>query len=238
MNIQPLAEAHIKAHAKRAYPKEACGLLVIDKGKHLYVPCRNEAENTEHFIMNVEDYAAAEDKYNVLSVVHSHPNLPPIASQADRTSCNITGLPWIIVGWPSAEIKTYLPDNFVAPLIGREFSHGVLDCYSLIRDYYKATLKIILPEHERRDNWWNMGENLYLDNYEKDGWILVDKSQRKKHDMVYMRVSSKVSNHAGIFLGDNKILHHVMGRISTREVYGGYWEKVTTHILRRKEFAC
>ena len=35
-------------------------------------------------------------------------------------------------------------------------------------------------------------------------------------------------------LGDGLILHHLQGRLSSRDVYGGYWQKITTHILRHR----
>ena len=47
-----------------------------------------------------------------------------------------------------------------------------------------------------------------------------------------MQVASPVPNHAAVYLGDGLILHHLQGRLSSRDVYGGYWQKITTHILR------
>ena len=42
-----------------------------------------------------------------------------------------------------------------------------------------------------------------------------------------MHLEADVPNHAGIYLGDNVILHHVQGRLSSRDVYGGYFIQST-----------
>jgi hypothetical protein len=49
-----------------------------------------------------------------------------------------------------------------------------------------------------------------------------------------MQVASPVPNHAAIYLDDGPILHHLQGRLSSRDVYGGYWQKITTHTLRHQ----
>ena len=48
--------------AKKAYPKESCGLLVLTKGKKKYWPCRNTAKYPEQmFQICPIDYAKAEE---------------------------------------------------------------------------------------------------------------------------------------------------------------------------------
>jgi cell wall-associated NlpC family hydrolase len=49
----------------------------------------------------------------------------------------------------------------MAPLVGRQFAHGVLDCYSLVRDFHARELGIPLSEYERQDDWWSHGQDLY-----------------------------------------------------------------------------
>lgn len=230
MKLHIRTEAHIKTHARRSYPRECCGLVQVIKGKELYTECKNISEGEEHFIMDPKDYLRAERNGDITAIVHSHPNFPPIPSQADKVSMSNSGLPWVIVNWPVGNIQIHEPDNYEAPLIGRQFSHGILDCYSCVKDAYKELTGIIIPDFERTDKWWDRGEDLYLKGFEKAGFKRVYELQ--KYDGILMQICSNQTNHAAIYLGDNIILHHVIGRISCREVYGGYWKKSTTHIVR------
>ena len=226
------AKACALEHALSECPRESCGLLIISKGRQRYVPCRNLGVGTDQFVLHPEDYSKAEDQGQIVGVVHSHPNLPVTPSQADRVSCEATGLPWFIVSVPSGEWSELKPFGYVAPLVGRQWSHGVLDCYSLVRDYFKQVRGIDLPDFARHDEWWKRGENLYLENFEDAGFRVVDVSSAREGDCFLMQIGSSVPNHAAVYLGEGLILHHVQGRLSSRDVYGGYWQKITTHCLR------
>ena len=219
-------------HALREMPRESCGLLIIRKGRQQYVPCRNMAVGTDQFVIHPEDYAGAEDQGQIVGVVHSHPNLPATPSQADCVSCEATGLPWAIVSVPSGEWCELKPSGYVAPLVGRQWSHGVLDCYSLVRDYFRQVRGVELPDFTRHDEWWKRGENLYLENFAAAGFRAIDAASAVEGDCFLMQVASSVPNHAGVYLGEGLILHHVQGRLSSRDVYGGYWQKITTQVLR------
>jgi len=219
-------------HAQNEFPKEACGLVVNIRGHERYMPCRNLAQNQTDFIMDPEDYARAEDAGDIIRVVHSHPNASPKPSQADRVACEASGLPWSIVSMPGLSWADLEPSGYKAPLVGRSFCHGVLDCYSLIRDWYQQERGVTLLDFDRREEWWKKGEDMYFENFQKAGFYKIDSKDVASGDVILMQVQSKVINHGGIYLGNNVILHHVIGRLSTREIYGGYWAKVTRMIIR------
>ena len=127
------------------------------------------------------------------------------------------------------------PEGYEAPLVGREFSHGVLDCYSLCRDWYFRERGVMLPDFERHDKWWDDGHSdLYTEHFAEAGFVEIDRKAIQPGDAVLMQVQSKnlVPNHAAIYIGDGLILHHLYGRLSSRDVYGGYWQQATRAVLR------
>jgi proteasome lid subunit RPN8/RPN11 len=219
-------------HANNELPKECCGLVIIRKGKQVYFPCANLGVGSDNFILSPEDYSKADEEGDIVAVVHSHPNMSAKPSQADLVACEASGLPWFIVGLPDQVWEYIEPSGYVAPLVGRVWSHGVLDCYSIIRDYYKMERGIDLLNFERSDEWWKRGKNLYLENFSKAGFREIKQDVMAASDVILMRINSTVPNHGAIYLGDGVILHHVHGRLSTRDVFGGYWLKNTAGYLR------
>ncbi|MFN0186019.1 MAG: C40 family peptidase, partial [Aquabacterium sp.] len=147
-------------HAQREHPREACGLVLREGSVTRYVACRNVAplaHQGDRFELDPRDWAAAEDAGTVLAVVHSHPDSDANPSEADRWLCHASGLPWFVVAWPGAAWQPLWPQPL--PLVGRQFEHGVVDCYTLVRDYYAQRLGIELPNFERDDEWWRRGGN-------------------------------------------------------------------------------
>ena len=128
------------------YPEEACGLLVNQRGKQVWVPCENTAEDKkENFIISSADYLKASLTGDLMAIVHSHPDASPEASEHDKKTSNFLGIPYIIYSLPEVQKYTYTPDYSRSPFLGREYEFGTNDCYSLVRDYYREELKIELP---------------------------------------------------------------------------------------------
>ena len=221
-------------HAATEAPREACGLVVIIKGRERYWPCRNLAVGTDQFVLDPVDYAAADDAGDIMTVVHSRPSTPAEPSQADRVSCEASGLPWLVYGVQAQRWAYMEPSGYQAPLVGREWSHGVLDCYSLIRDWFRIERGLVLPNFERRDEWWLAGGNLYLENFRAAGFVEIDPADIQPGDGILMRVMSPVPNHGAVYLGDNKIIHHVQGRLSCRDNYTEFWRQRTTQVVRHE----
>lgn len=222
--------ADAEAHALVEYPREAVGLVVNVRGKPRYVPCRNQSGEPDHFVLHPEDYAAAEDQGDILAVVHSHPDAGPEPSLHDIASHAASHLTWWIVGLQGDTATWHeMPAAGDMPLEGRVFVHGAIDCYTLIRDYYRQERGIELLDFYRQDDWWHNGENLYVENFAKAGFVETDSP--RNGDVVLMAIGSQTPCHGAIWLDGDVLLHHLYGRLSCREVYGRAYRECTTHFL-------
>lgn len=242
-------------HAQRDHPREACGLLARNKrGAIVYHPCRNMAPESaarDSFRIHPEDWAEAEDlSAQILAVVHSHPDSDAHPSHADRWMCHESGLPWFVIAVPGGAWTLTLPEPL--PLLGREFHHGIVDCYTLVRDYYRQMLALELPNFERKDDWWQPGPNgepgadLYRKHFAVAGFVDLGRpagrpdgdAQVRLHDVLLMRVQSQQENHAGVFVGPvhgvDCFMHHLMGGMSRREPWGGVYMNRCTAVLRHR----
>jgi len=248
MHIEDEARSAIFKHAQAEYEspagkRESCGLIVLRRGRQLYRPCKNIAEGGEHFAIDPEDYVQAEDEAHgdVLAVVHSHPDAQAIASQGDLVGCERSGLPWVTVSFPVSDLQIIEPSQYEAPLIGRQFVYGVLDCYTLVQDWYKRELGIDVPPppvEAQRPLWWKRGPNgeapadLYLQGYAAAGFMRIEELQ--PGDVILMQIEADVANHSAIYLGEQLILHHLWGRLSGRDIWGGYWMKHSRCFVRHQ----
>ena len=243
----------IEQHVARAYPSEACGLVIVERGRQRFVACRNTARDpVVGFRLNADEWAAAEDRGEVVAVVHSHPDAPAVASEHDRVVCESSGVPWFIVSVRARDVAFEVgpeptgefglsewaridPVGYRAPLVGRSYSWGVLDCWTLIRDWYQRERGITLPDVPGRDDpcWWEVGTDLMGDHYRAFGFRrMADDVDLEPGDVLLFQMRAPVPNHAGVYIGDGLVLHHMAGRLSSRDVWGGYLAETCTHRLR------
>lgn len=234
MEYSDKIRAEIKAHALAAYPQECCGFVVIFKGRQRYVKAANTNPNPCHFFnIREEDWLVAEAAGEVVSIVHSHPVTSELPSEEDVKGQHESGVEWLIYSVVNDAFHSF-NDSEGIPLYGRNYSHGCIDCLSFVRDYYKQTYGIQITNYEREEDWWNKGQNLYLDLYEQEGFVVVDKADMREGDLLLLCMQSTIPNHGAIYLGGNRIGHHLQNRLSGVDIYGDFYRDRTSLVLRHK----
>ena len=216
-------------HAKEQDPRESVGVLIVIKGKEQYYPCNNLSTYSQQcFILDPEDYVKADALGEITAIVHSHPVTPPSPSQADKVSCEQSGLKWHIVN-PKTETWGYCePTGYKPPLIGRQWVWGVTDCWSLVRDYYRENKNIILRDWERPTPPEEFIKNPMFEKCAADtGFVeLRPEDKLQNGDLLFMSILANGLNHVAVFI-DGDVLHHLADRLSTKEPYNQWLLKCT-----------
>jgi proteasome lid subunit RPN8/RPN11 len=216
-------------HAKDQDPKECCGLLLNIRGKERYYPCRNlSVESDEYFILDPEDYIKGSNLGEITAIIHSHPDTPPVASQADKMSCEQTKLPWYIVNPKTETWGYYEPCGYEAPLLGRPWVWAVTDCWSLVVDWYKKEKGIKLLDYERPTRIEDFTDDPVFERYlpSRGFRLLRPEEPLINGDVLAMSILGKGLNHVAIFI-DGDVLHHSADRLSCREPYSPWLVKCT-----------
>ena len=122
---------------------------------------------------------------------------------------------------------------------GHKYEQGIVDCYSLVRDFYKERYQIEITNYARPKDWAK-DDNLdfFTDKFQTEGFIDTGNSPHKVRfgDVLMMRiVGSEVVNHVAIYVGRQKILHHLEGRLSEVVDYSDRWRYRVVNVVRHPE---
>jgi proteasome lid subunit RPN8/RPN11 len=233
------AKNTIRTHAEHCNPYECCGLIVGRGKKQIVYTGSNIASDPQHqFVLHPEDYAAAEDAGEIIAIYHSHINQPPEPSWADKALAEKQQLPVIILSWPADSWHVYQPSGWKAGFENRPFVYGVMDCFTLLQDYYRETHQIELPDLSYAGKWWERGQNLFMDNLKRFGFVRSTARDIKPSDLIVMQIDAPVPNHCAIYIGDGLMLHHPPDRLSGYCPYvvdRGYFALCTVGFWRHRK---
>lgn len=234
--ISAKIKLEIMRHAKDEYPREACGVITQKSRVQKYHRIKNvHPEPENHFEMDACEYAEACEHGEVIAIFHTHcgDGATTLPSAHDTCICDEMGVTWIIVSLPEGDMRFVEPQS--RPLTGRPWSLGSYDCWGLVMAWHKEH-GVTLNDFRKPYEWWKPehGENLYEENYLKEGFLPTNQ-EPKPGDMIMMQLQSGVINHAGIYVGENQLLHHAYGKLSRLDIYSGWYQEHTRLIVRHKE---
>lgn len=124
-------------------------------------------------------------------------------------------------------------------LCGHFYEQGIQDCYTLVRDFYKTRYQMELTNYARPDNWTqDPSLDFFTNRFELEGFIDTNNCPHRVRfgDVLMMRiVGSEVVNHVAIYVGRQKILHHLQGRVSEIVDYDDKWRLRVVRVVRHPE---
>lgn len=101
----------IYSHLDREYPREGCGVIVLENNEHKWYPVTNIAENNDHFKFDHIEYMRISLKSKPLAIIHSHPDCSSEPSEVDRQNCNLINLDYYIFSLPDKELTILKPNE-------------------------------------------------------------------------------------------------------------------------------
>lgn len=170
--------------------------------------------------------------------------LTPAMDATMIARCADLRTPVVEVEWPSGRHQLLLPDSWQtggAPYAGRPYQLGRFDCYSLVRDWMARERGIVmepLTDSPARLANQMLTDGAFVTNPEMDRWervvipqpgdgILFAMSQDDDH-------TAGAANHAGVYLGDGRFLHHCANRLSCEAGLDAYWTARVAAFMRWK----
>jgi proteasome lid subunit RPN8/RPN11 len=210
----------IKEHALVEFPREACGLIVVKKGKAKYYPCTNIAEGEDSFVIEPREFTKHSLSGDIVYVVHSHPTGQE-PSEHDVAICNSLKIPYLIYYVEHNTFSLTYPEQYNS-LVGRDYEFGIRDCFEAARDWYMLEGIITPPRAAHwKDDWWELGED-YIGK-ELTSWPFKRVQNIQYGDLLTFKVQSSVANHLAVYIDNDLIYHHAFGRLSCRENLYPLW---------------
>jgi len=197
-----------KEHAREMYPNEVSGIVTKD--------CKYERLDNKSKEPTEEVGVSDEDAIRISSAAvyfHSHPNGPACPSLSDMWLQMQLEIPFVIYCVDTNDLFCWGHGLHKPPLLGRAFRHGIFDCYSLVRDWFKEEKGVELIDRPREWDWWLHGENFYERHFSEAGFMKIPKEEATQiGDALLFKFNYRVIMHAAIVVEKDLLLHHISGQ--------------------------
>ena len=246
----------MRRDALEAHPRAVCSGVFGAGDNPVLLPVKEVASSSRaaFHVENAVIQRLAASAGPLRAIVYSHPSeresdVAPVLftpSAAEMRWQLSAAVPFIVL----VTSPTRVADLFwfgdqcpIPPLLNRAFRHGVADCYSLVRDWYRLKNELTIAEYPRDWNWWNSGRggpDMYENGFAEAGFHDIDRKDVVEGDTVLFRIRSRVTNHAGIVLEGGRLLHHIGFRSPIDTARRSHvarldrWARYATHWLRHE----
>lgn len=122
-----------------------------------------------------------------------------------------------------------------ADLLGLPYIEGKQDCFSILRTYYRREWGLEIPNFARPTRFWEDPQMDLYQLYKLAGFQQVFDELPRIGDGLLMPLMTPMATHGATLVEDNKILHHLPGRLSSLDTFRPRWSNQVTIIVRHPE---
>ena len=224
--ITPAQKAELIARTADNPQVEVCG-VITDKG---ITWLDNLSASPDNEAIALFDPAESGN----IAFFHSHPYGPAVCSSEDVRQSILHGIPYVMLSLKPFGWDIFNPHTISEGFEGLPYVYGIYDCYSLVQRYLKTKFAVELPDYPRHyeGEWDEAGWNIFAQEFHKYGQE-VPRSQVKDGDVImFSCLGLGKIDHIGVVTEPPRFLHHPIGRLSDKAIYGRYWENMTATIVR------
>ena len=160
---------------------EQCGVI---EGGDIYILPNVHENPEEHFQLSPEDVVGYGKKNIIVWHTHTFYGLTQLSVQ-DVIAAKFWGKPILMVRAKSKEVDFYDPKKTL-PYVGRSFRYAHRNCYTLVQDFYRQELDIVLrdyfPDHPHE--FFSEAPSKFLRHVEQEGFRQVGTDVLRRGDFV------------------------------------------------------
>jgi proteasome lid subunit RPN8/RPN11 len=217
--------------------EEICGLLYYTFDSIEIFPCRNVSLEDKKYSYEIDpqEYIRAVSLGKLCGVYHSHPDDDSLFSETDIEYAEEFALPIYVYGLKDKKFAEYIPSSYEINLEGLPFVWGLFDCFSIVRNYFRQKHKLFISDYDRDESFANSNSNIIIENMNREKFFIVENKDIQNDDVLLFKSNRIFPHHFGVFVGNSRILHHPLGRLSTIELLTEKEIKSLSYVLRMKK---